>query len=169
MMSVYVNSAEVISAQRYVEFQGDRIIMLTNKKLSFEELNKGKLVATLPFRARLLNQLRSARKADMMKRIGLAKAIELLRDELAEAQDAGQGHQFKFEISEVEVELLVELQSEGGAGVEAGFGVVSAGIDGKVSRGDTHRLLLKLKVKDAATGGRNLEVGRDEARDWPAQ
>jgi hypothetical protein len=101
-----------------------------------------------------------------MGRVGLADAIGLLREELAAAQDAGRGHQFRFEISEAEVELLVELQTGGGAGVKAVFGVVSAEIDGKVSRGNTHRLLLKLKIKDAATGGRNLEVGRDQPRSW---
>ena len=37
---------------------------------------------------------------------------------------------------------------------------------GKVSRADTHRLTLKLHIKDAATDSRNLEVHRDETRSW---
>jgi hypothetical protein len=102
-------------------------------------------------------------------RIGLAAAIGLLRDELAAAQDAGQGHQFRFEISEAEVELLVSLDTEGGADLGASFGVVSMGADGKVARGDTHRLLLKLKVKDAAMGDRNLEIARGEPRSWKSE
>lgn len=101
-----------------------------------------------------------------MTRIGLAKAIGLLRDELAEAQDAGSGHQFRFEIDEAEIELLVELETEGTAGIKAGFAVVTADADGKTSRRHTHRLLMKMKVKDAATGGRNLEVSREETHDW---
>ena len=101
-----------------------------------------------------------------MVRIGLAEVIGLLRLELAEAQDAAQGHQFQFEISEAEVELLVELETEVSGGVAARFGVVSVGADAKTSRAGTHRLLLKLKVKDAATGSRNLVVGRDQAVDW---
>ncbi len=103
------------------------------------------------------------------KRVGLAQAIGLLRDELAAAQDAGESHQFRFEISEAEVELLVSLDTEGGGEAGATFGVVSVGADGKVSVGNTHRLLLKLKVKDAATGNRNLEISRNQTRDWNAE
>jgi len=102
-------------------------------------------------------------------RIGLAAAISLLRNELAAAQDAGEGHQFRFEISEAEVELLVSLDTEGGGDVGASFGVVSVGADGRISRGDTHRLLLKLKVKDAAVGSRNLEIARSETRSWDSE
>lgn len=101
-----------------------------------------------------------------MAHIGLAKAIELLREELAKAQDEGQGNQLQFEISEAEIELLIELDTKGGIEGNAAFGVVSIGAAGTISRGDTHRLLLKMKVKDSATGGRNLEVSRDEPQDW---
>jgi hypothetical protein len=44
--------------------------------------------------------------------------------------------------------------------------VVTVKAGGKVSRADTHRLRLKLLVKDAAAGGRNLEVNQDQARPW---
>jgi hypothetical protein len=101
-----------------------------------------------------------------MGQIGLAEAIALLRDELAQAQDAGQGHQFRFEIAEAEVEFLVEVGSEGGVDGKVAFGVLSVGGQGKASHADSHRLRLKLKIKDAATGGRTLEVGRDEVGKW---
>jgi hypothetical protein len=100
------------------------------------------------------------------KRVGLAQAIGILRDELAAAQQAGQGHQFRFEVSEAEVELLVSFDTTGGGEAGATFGVVSAGVDGKVSAGNTHRLLLKLKVTDAALDNRNLEISRDQAEEW---
>ena len=101
-----------------------------------------------------------------MGRVDLAEALSLLRRELAEAQDAGQGHQFRFEITEAEVEFLVEVDAEGGVNGGGTIGVVSLGAAGKMSRATTHRLLLKLNIKDAATGGRNLEILRDESRDW---
>ncbi len=101
-----------------------------------------------------------------MGSIGLAKALMALRDELAVAQDAGQGHQFRFEITEAEVEFLVEVDAEAGGEAGVAIGVVTLRAGGGVSRSDTHRLKLTLNVKDAATGGRNLEVRRDEERGW---
>lgn len=101
-----------------------------------------------------------------MGTVGLAQALAMLRDELAQAQDEGTGHQFRFEITEAEVEFLVEVDAEGGGEVGGNIGVVAVKAGGKVSRADTHRLRLKLLVKDAATGGRNLEVNRGQARSW---
>jgi hypothetical protein len=98
--------------------------------------------------------------------IGLAKVLAMLRRELAQAQDEGAGHQFRFEITEAEAELLVEIDAEGGAEAGGSIGVVTLKAGGQVSRADTHRLTLKLQVKDEATGGRNLEVRRDQSRDW---
>jgi hypothetical protein len=101
-----------------------------------------------------------------MGTIGLAKALAMLREELALAQDEGAGDQFRFEITEAEAEFLIEFDTEGGAEVGGSIGVVTLKAGGKVSRAATHRLLLKLRIKDAATGGRNLEVHRDENRRW---
>lgn len=101
-----------------------------------------------------------------MGTIGLAKALAMLREELAQAQDEGAGHQFRFEITEAEAEFLIEIDTEGGGEAGGSIGVVTLKAGGKVSRADTHRLLLKLHIKDAATGGRNLEVHRDENRRW---
>jgi hypothetical protein len=98
--------------------------------------------------------------------IGLAKVLAMLRQELAQAQDEGAGHQFRFEITEAEAELLVEIDAEGSAEAGGSIGVVTLKAGGQVSRADTHRLTLKLQVKDEATGGRNLEVRRDQSRDW---
>jgi hypothetical protein len=101
-----------------------------------------------------------------MGTIGLAKALAMLRQELAQAQDEGEGHQFRFEITEAEAEFLVEIDAEGGAQAGGSIGVVTLKAGGKVSRADTHRLTLKLRIKDEATGGRNLEVHRDHGRRW---
>jgi hypothetical protein len=101
-----------------------------------------------------------------MGTIGLAKALAMLRDELAQAQDEGAGHQFRFEITEAEAEFLVEINAEGSAETGGSIGVVTLKAGGKVSRAATHRLTLRLRIKDAAIGGRNLEVQRDQARSW---
>ena len=53
-----------------------------------------------------------------MGTIGLAKALMMLRKELAQAQDESQRHQFRFEITEAEAEFLIDIETEGGA--EAG-------------------------------------------------
>jgi len=101
-----------------------------------------------------------------MGTVGLSQALAMLRDELAQAQDAGAGHQFRFEITEAEVEFLVEVDAEGSGEAGGSIGVVTLKASGKVSRADTHRLRLKLLIKDAATGGRNLEVNRGESGGW---
>ena len=101
-----------------------------------------------------------------MGTIGLAKALAMLRAELAQAQDEGEGHQFRLEVTEAEAEFLIEIDTEGGGEAGGSIGVVAVKASGKVSRADTHRLNLKLRIKDGATGGRNLEVRRNQARDW---
>jgi hypothetical protein len=101
-----------------------------------------------------------------MATIGLAEALAGLRQELAKAQDEGAKHQFRFEIIEAEVELLVEVDAGGGGEVGANIGVLALKAGGQVSHANSHRLKLKLNIKDAATGGRNLEVKRDQQRSW---
>jgi len=98
--------------------------------------------------------------------IGLAKALTGLRRELAAAQDAGQGHQFRFEVTEAEVEFLVEVDGDVGAEAGVAIGVITLKAGGTASRADTHRLKLKLKITDAATGGRNVELHREESHPW---
>jgi hypothetical protein len=100
-----------------------------------------------------------------MSQVGLAEAIEQIRQELAIAQDAGTRHQFRFEVTDIEVEFLVEMRKEGGANAKAQIWVVSAGADGSASGSRTHRVMLRLNVTDAATG-RNLEVNRHHERSW---
>ena len=93
-----------------------------------------------------------------MSQIGLAEAIEQLREELGAAQDAGANQQLRFEVVEVEMELLVELRKEGGGKV--------VGADGMVSSNTSHKLKLRLNVKDAALGNASLEVGDRSERPW---
>ncbi|PWI05122.1 hypothetical protein DIZ27_41285 [Streptomyces sp. NWU339] len=101
-----------------------------------------------------------------MEGTGLAQAIESLRAELGVAQDAGAHQQLRFEIEEAHLELLLELRRDVKPGVKLQFGVVTAGVDASVASARTHRLTLKLKVRDEALGGRNAEVNRQQLRPW---
>jgi hypothetical protein len=101
-----------------------------------------------------------------MRHIGLAEAIEELRRELGVAQDAGANQQLRFEVAEVEIELLVELAREGGGEAKAVFGVVSVGGNARASHANTHRLRLKLNVKDEALGGQTAMVTDDRERSF---
>lgn len=92
----------------------------------------------------------------MTAHIGLAEAIEQLRRELGDAQDAGADQQLRFEVAEVEMELSVELRRE--AGAQVSVGVVAVGGQGAMRNTGTHRLTLRLKVRDEALGGRTAEV-----------
>ncbi|MEU7736189.1 trypco2 family protein [Streptomyces griseus] len=98
--------------------------------------------------------------------IGLAQAVEQLRQELGEAQDAGSDQQLRFEIDEVELELQVELTKGAGPQGKVTFGIVSVGGDAKVERASTHRLLLRLTVRDEALGGERAKVSRDQEKGW---
>lgn len=98
----------------------------------------------------------------MVERIGLAEAIEQLRVELGRAQDAGLNQQLRFEVAEVQVELLVELHREG----NVKFGVVTVGAGGSTGSSHTHKLTLKLNVRDEATGGRTAQVVDGRGRAW---
>lgn len=98
--------------------------------------------------------------------IGMAEAIEELRRELGAAQDAGANQQLRFEIAEVEIELMVELRFEGGPQGKVSFAVVSIGADAKATQAQTHRVRLKLNVRDEALGGRTAQVTQQKGRVW---
>lgn len=99
-------------------------------------------------------------------RIGLAAAIEELRQELYVAQGAGAGQQFAFEIEGAQLELLLELRNEGRGEGNLTFGVATVGAGGSTALARSHKLTLALKVKDRATGGGQVEVGAEEIGSW---
>ncbi|MEU4496997.1 trypco2 family protein [Streptomyces sp. NPDC023998] len=101
-----------------------------------------------------------------MGNIGLAEAIEQLRRELGDAQDLGAHQQLRFEVSEVEMELLVELHKELEPEAKVSFGVVSVGAGTTVGSSHTHRLTLRLNVRDEALGGSKARVNRSQERAW---
>ncbi|MFE6866684.1 trypco2 family protein [Kitasatospora sp. NPDC057692] len=97
-----------------------------------------------------------------MSEIGLAAAIEELRQELYQAQDAGAQEQFAFEVEEAQLELLLELRSDVRPEGKLSFGVATVGVGGTSATARTHKLVLKLKVRDRALGpDRNATVSAD--------
>ncbi|MEU7640803.1 trypco2 family protein [Streptomyces sp. NPDC039016] len=101
-----------------------------------------------------------------MSTIGLAAALEELREELYQAQVLGAGQQFAFAVEEAELELLLELRSTGKGDGKLTFGVATAGLSGEQSTVRSHKLKLKLSVRDRATGGTSPEISDDEPGSW---
>ncbi|WP_369147401.1 trypco2 family protein [Streptomyces sp. R44] len=101
-----------------------------------------------------------------MSTIGLAAAIEELRQELYEAQRTGAGQQFAFGVEEAELELLLELRQSAKGEGKLSFGVVTAGAGGERTTVRTHKLKLRLSVADKAAGGTRPEVNDEETGSW---
>ncbi|WP_405386758.1 hypothetical protein OG596_03235 [Streptomyces sp. NBC_01102] len=101
-----------------------------------------------------------------MATIGLAAAIEELRQELYEAQRLGGNQQFAFGVEEAQLELQLELRKSAKGDGKLTFGVVSGGAGGEHSTVRTHKLTLRLSVKDRALGGTSPEIGDEEVGSW---
>lgn len=93
-----------------------------------------------------------------MTTIGLAAAIEELRQELYQAQAQGCQQQFAFRIEEAQLELLLELRDDAKGEGKLQFGVATAGGSGSHSTSRSHKLTLKLQVRDRAAGGNSPEI-----------
>lgn len=87
-----------------------------------------------------------------METVGLAQAVDALRNELTEAREAGQGEGLLFEVGPVDVEFsaVVTSGADGKAGIA--IGVLTLGGGGSVSHEQTHRVKVTLTPKDAVTG-----------------
>ncbi|MFI1002475.1 trypco2 family protein [Streptomyces galbus] len=101
-----------------------------------------------------------------MPAISLAEAIDDLRQELYVAQDLGKDQQFAFTVEEAELELLLELRDSGKADGRLTFGVAVVGAGGEHATVRTHRLKLKLAIRDRAAGGTNPQISDDESGSW---
>ncbi|MEV8626917.1 trypco2 family protein [Streptomyces sp. NPDC051079] len=97
-----------------------------------------------------------------MSTIGLAAAVEELRQELYEAQRLGAHEQFVFGVEEAELELQLELRDSAKGDGKLSFGVVTVGAGAEHSTVRTHKLTLKLSVRNRAIGGARPEIGDDE-------
>lgn len=97
---------------------------------------------------------------------GLSQAIEELRRELYEAQALSASQQFVFGIEEVQLELLLELrETKRGSGGFA-FGVLTGSIGKEQAHAASHKLILKLSVKDLAAAGSSPNINDSESANW---
>lgn len=88
----------------------------------------------------------------------IAQAIEELRAQLTEVREGSQNARLRFAVTEVEMEFLVTVSKGGGGGAGIQIGLVHIGADGKLSKDNSHRLKLKLEVRDTANPGGEATV-----------
>lgn len=98
-----------------------------------------------------------------MAEVPLAKAITLLRAELAQAMVAGADEPLKFALESVVLELQVAITSTGKSETKAGlWSVLTLGASVDHTRGSVHKLTLTLSPTLADTpAGQKVLVGRD--------
>lgn len=92
--------------------------------------------------------------------LDLADAIEVLRDQLSEAQYRGQGSQLRFVLGEITVEFEIELVRTRNGGGALRFGVVEANARGERSKRSTQRVTLRLNPEQRGSG--SVAVGDGE-------
>ncbi len=102
----------------------------------------------------------------MSDSLQLADVIQQLRADIAVAQIGGAGSAVQFLVSEVEVELLLELRRESGPQGKIYIGVAEIGGSSKSSTAATHRIKLKLEVTDAVTQ-RKVKIAETGDVPWP--
>jgi hypothetical protein len=94
----------------------------------------------------------SRNSGDGTEPIGIAEAVDHLRDELLRARaDGGDG--LEFQVGPVELEFSVEMRREGKGKTGLKAWVVSAGAERSVSQASVHRLKFVLTPRDTRTGG----------------
>ncbi|MDJ0902657.1 MAG: hypothetical protein QNJ55_28015 [Xenococcus sp. MO_188.B8] len=77
--------------------------------------------------------------------VPIAQAIQCLRQELSQAIASGENEDLRFKLGTVELELQIEVSSEGSGQAGVQFGVVSLGAEGTHTRGTTHTIKLSLE------------------------
>jgi len=99
--------------------------------------------------------------------VGLAEAIDNLRQEMTRAIEQGKDKELRFNVDQVELELEVELHRDIGADGKVSFKVFNSGIElggqGSRSQGSANRL--KVTLKPSGLGG-PIQVS-DEGRGRP--
>lgn len=84
--------------------------------------------------------------------IELQSVIEELRSEIIGAVAAGGTEDIAFQLNEIEIELAVVVERQGGGSAKVKFWVAELGADGKLSQSQTQRVKLKLLPRDKRTG-----------------
>jgi hypothetical protein len=89
--------------------------------------------------------------------LDLADAIEVLRDQLSEAQRRGKDSPLRFLLGEITAEFEIELVRTRGGGGALRFGVVEANARGERTARSAQRLTLRLNPEQR--GGGPVPVG----------
>ncbi|HEY3468416.1 MAG TPA: trypco2 family protein [Amycolatopsis sp.] len=92
--------------------------------------------------------------------LDLADAIEMLREQLSEAQSRGQDSPLRFKLGEITAEFEIELVRKKNGGGALRFGVVEADARGERSTRSHQRVTLKLTPE--RVGGGDVSVGDTE-------
>ena len=90
----------------------------------------------------------------------ITTAIEQLRAQLTAVQERSADAKLRFAVTEVEIEFLVEVTKDGGGSGGVRLGLVTVGADGRLSKGNSHRLKLRLDVQDSIAGGQAIVSDR---------
>ena len=84
-------------------------------------------------------------------KIGLAEAIENLRQELKEATEQGKDQELRLLVDGIELELEIEISKEGGSQGKVSFNLFGSGAEvgvaGQMGKTRAHRIKLSLRPK----------------------
>ena len=96
--------------------------------------------------------------------IPLSTLIAELRRELAEAKEQGQGHEFKLQVEEAEIELQVAITSTDDISGGVKFWVVNAEAKEQFSDAITQKIKLKLTPFDAKGKKFKMKATKEKAK-----
>lgn len=92
--------------------------------------------------------------------LDLADAIELLRDQIVEAQERSPATGVRFALGEITVEFALELSRSRGAGGGLRFYVAEANARAERASSNTHRVVVTLRPK--RSDGGDVEVDDED-------
>ena len=84
-----------------------------------------------------------------MSLIRISDAIENLRSELEHARDEGEGKKLQFDMGLIELELQIVAENESSGGAKINWWIFGGGVDAKEKNVATHKLKLTLQALDA--------------------
>jgi len=95
--------------------------------------------------------------------IGLAEAIQQLREDLTKAQERAQNEDLQFKVGQIELELELVIEQE--AGIDGGikFLIASLGANERIQTAQTHRV--KILLDPTGPNGESLNVSGTGTRE----
>ncbi|MFE0522980.1 trypco2 family protein [Streptomyces sp. NPDC058954] len=95
----------------------------------------------------------------------VANALDDLRRQLYQAQDAGVGQQFQFEVEKAELHLEVQIRKDATGKAKLSIGAAAVEAGGAAGQTRSHRLVLTLNVRDNAVDDR-VRIRQEERTPW---